>query len=133
MRQDGERAWRRYHMLIAAVIFVIIVVDIVIIAHRFLGTEDLELQLDAIRDLKLQLDPDIASAQALAELPGLNIRQARGIVELRNRAGNRAPGQRFYASLEDIDAVRGIGPKTLEKIGDYLYFPARTDTGKTPN
>ena len=30
---------------------------------------------------------------------------------------------RPYQRLEDLDAVKGIGPKTLEKLEEHLVFP----------
>lgn len=118
-----DRAWRRYHVLIALLLLAVVVLDGVIILHRMMGPGTIELDLTEPRRFGLQLDPDLACAEALAKLPGMNIGRARAIVQFREV--NRDPQEkgRFYRTLDDVDQVPGIGPKTLEKVADYLHFP----------
>ena len=49
----------------------------------------------------------------LTQLPGIGETLARRIVESRRQAGP-------FADHEDIRRVRGIGPRTLERISPYL-------------
>lgn len=122
VNQQQRIRWR-YHMLIAAVLLLIICIDVAVIVCRMNHAGSIEANLSDIRQFKLQLDPNTASAEALAELPGLSIRQATAIVEFRTRHSDHSPDGRCYHSLADLDDVHGIGPKTLEKVRKYLHFP----------
>ncbi len=57
-------------------------------------------------------------------LPGIGETTAKRIVEHRDRAGG-------FARLDDLRQVRGIGPKTLERLRPYLLLepPSRATTG----
>jgi competence ComEA-like helix-hairpin-helix protein len=128
MYGGSDKGYLRYHLLIAGLFLGIIIVDASIIAHRLLDSSEVGVDRDQIRQISFRLDPNSASAEALSQLPGLNVRQAQSIVEYRERAVVLS-GQRVYTSAEDLDAVPGIGAKTLEKIRDYLCFtqPDETD------
>jgi competence protein ComEA len=64
------------------------------------------------------LDPNRASLGELQRLPGIGPTLAQRIVAERS-------GEPFRAA-EDLRRVRGIGPKTLEKIRPYLTFADRS-------
>jgi competence protein ComEA len=63
--------------------------------------------------LGLPLDPNRASARALAFVPGLSSHLAEEIVADREANGP-------YADLADLERVKGIGPKRLAKAGPHL-------------
>ncbi len=65
-----------------------------------------EPELDSIVRL---IDLNTAGPQALEMLPGIGPVLARRIVEDRTLHGE-------FASLDDIDRVRGIGPRTIDKF-----------------
>lgn len=56
-----------------------------------------------------RLDLNRASARSLSRIKGIGDGTARAIVEHRERAGP-------FASVDDLDAVPGIGKKTLERL-----------------
>ena len=57
-----------------------------------------------------------ASAEALADsLNGVGIKKATAIIEWRSEHGN-------FASLDDLDKVKGIGSKTLARNKDDIEF-----------
>jgi len=128
MHGDLDKGYRRYHLLIAGLFVGIIIVDASIIAYRLLDSGEVAVGRDQIRQISFRLDPNSASAEALSQLPGLNVRQAQSIVDYREHAVVLS-GQRVYTSVADLDAVPGIGAKTIEKIRDYLCFtqPDETD------
>lgn len=55
-------------------------------------------------------------------LPGIGEVLAKRIVDTRSRTGGFSRG-------EDLLVVRGIGPKTVARIGPYLRFTNNSDTG----
>ena len=61
------------------------------------------------------LDPNRVEAWELDRLPGVGPATAAALVERREREGP-------YARPEDLLAVRGIGPATLEKMRAHLDF-----------
>ena len=76
------------------------------------------------------IDPNNASAQLLAEqLPGIGPAKAKAIIDYRIRHG-------AFKTLDALVEVKGIGPRTLEKIRRYLFIDspaAHSTTGKISN
>lgn len=62
---------------------------------------------------KFTVDVNAAPWPELALLPDIGETIARRVVEHRQKRGP-------FQSLDDLDAVRGIGPKTLDRIKPYL-------------
>ncbi|REK13106.1 MAG: helix-hairpin-helix domain-containing protein [Planctomycetota bacterium] len=62
---------------------------------------------------RFQVDINQAGWAELSALPEIGETLARRIVESREAEGP-------YADLDDLERVRGIGPKTLEQIRPYL-------------
>lgn len=73
------------------------------------------------------LDINAASAQDLARLPGIGEVSARRIVQYRQLHGP-------FLTVEDLLAVKGIGPRTLEAIDTQISIaePAEERAGITP-
>ncbi len=111
------------HFVIAIILIVIIAVDCFIIVQRMCIPAPVTVQRTNVSDVPLQLDPNVASAEALAALPGLSSRQARQIVIFRENFLEAKGQKQCFNIIEDLDDVRHIGPKTLEKVGKYLRFP----------
>ena len=63
----------------------------------------------------LLVDPNLASRDALMQLPGIGEAMAAAIIE------GRADGP--YSRAEDLARVSGIGSKTVERIRGFLVFP----------
>jgi competence ComEA-like helix-hairpin-helix protein len=76
--------------------------------------------------LQYQVDVNAAAWQEWALLPGIGETTAKRIVEYRERTGR-------FARLDDLRRVRGIGPKTLERLRPYLLLepPSRATAGFT--
>lgn len=72
-------------------------------------------EADALRDGG-RIDPNRASLEELALLPGVGRRLAHEIVAARMRDGP-------YRSLAALGRVRGLGPKKLAKLAPLLRFP----------
>ncbi len=63
----------------------------------------------------LKIPVNTATTTDLMDLPGIGPKLASRIVEFRNSSGP-------FASEEELDLVKGIGPKTLVRIRPYLSF-----------
>lgn len=61
---------------------------------------------------RLQINVNRASAEELSILPQVGPILARRVVEYRNQSGP-------FASVDDLDAVHGIGPSILTQIRPY--------------
>lgn len=64
---------------------------------------------------KLKVDVNHASSEALEELPRVGPAIAKRIVDERNRSGP-------FRNLEDLKRVKGIGPKTLKLLKEWVRF-----------
>ena len=62
----------------------------------------------------LKINPNTASKAELELLPGVGPALAERIMAERERSP--------FATLEDLDRVRGIGAKTLEQLREHLRF-----------
>ncbi len=67
------------------------------------------------------VDINAADWPELAELPGVGETLARRIVEVRRERGP-------FADHEELRRVRGIGPRTLERLRPYLLPMAESGT-----
>ena len=77
------------------------------------GTALGRMEAAALLSYHLPISLAAASAQDLELIPGIGPKTARALIDYRERAG---PVQR----IEQLVEIRGIGPKTLEKIARYL-------------
>jgi competence ComEA-like helix-hairpin-helix protein len=65
------------------------------------------------------INPNIASKESLVRLPGIGPARAATIVEYRQIHSQNGPAFRTPA---DLDAVAGLGPKTVEKMMPWISF-----------
>jgi competence ComEA-like helix-hairpin-helix protein len=72
-------------------------------------------------ELPDKINPNEALVGSLVRLPGIGIGRAWAIVSYREvafREGKRPA----FGNCRDLQEVRGIGPKTAEKIGEWVEF-----------
>lgn len=65
------------------------------------------------RPVNFAVDPNTADWPELAQLPAVGEGLARAIIASREKEGP-------FKSLDDLGRVKGIGPKTIERIKPYL-------------
>ena len=65
------------------------------------------------------VNPNTAPVESLVRLPGIGLVRATAIAAYRDRAHT---GGVAFETANDLQAIRGIGPKTVEKIEKYLTF-----------
>ncbi|MBN1803961.1 MAG: helix-hairpin-helix domain-containing protein, partial [Sedimentisphaerales bacterium] len=73
-------------------------------------------------DLCNAINPNNAPAASLVRLPGLGTVKVASIIEYRNKFTQDNPSQRAFSCSDDLQKIKGIGPKTVEKVGKYLRF-----------
>jgi DNA uptake protein ComE-like DNA-binding protein len=74
--------------------------------------------------LDQRINPNTASWSELADLPGIGETLAKRIIAYRLEQQGDSPetSRPVYACLDDLQAIKGIGPKKLEQISEYVIF-----------
>jgi competence ComEA-like helix-hairpin-helix protein len=78
------------------------------------------------RPRQIQLDekinPNIAPAVSLLRLQGVGSSRAEAIVAYRENFGEKESKGPAFRDANDLRQVRGIGPKTVEGVKEWLRF-----------
>jgi competence ComEA-like helix-hairpin-helix protein len=69
-----------------------------------------------------RINPNHASAASLSRLPGIGPTRARMIVAYRQAFAGRTGQAIAFRCPEDLTAIAGIGPVTVEKVRAWLRF-----------
>jgi len=72
--------------------------------------------------LESWINPNDAPAASLARLPRIGLSRARAIVAYRNDFIEQGKGNRAFQNCDDLQKVKGIGPKTAQNISQWLKF-----------
>ena len=72
--------------------------------------------------LNNRINPNNASVASMARLPGIGIAKAEAIVAYRNNIHDINAENQPFKSANDLQLVKGIGPKTVENISEWLKF-----------
>ena len=73
-------------------------------------------------ELDSRINPNTAPVASLIRLPGIGRGRAGAIAGYRRGFSSEKPGGPAFRDCDDLQKVRGIGPKTVEKIGRWLKF-----------
>ena len=78
------------------------------------------------RSYEIRLDgrvnPNDAPFGSLVRLPGVGISRASAIIQYREHFSGKGEQARPFEKYRDLQKVKGIGPKTAQKIGQWLKF-----------
>ncbi|MHC4291661.1 MAG: ComEA family DNA-binding protein [Planctomycetota bacterium] len=66
-----------------------------------------------------RINPNTASVASLVRLPGVGKARAMDIIYYRQNQKQAGPA---FISTRDLQNIRGIGPKTADKISPWLIF-----------
>lgn len=69
-----------------------------------------------------RVNPNAAPVGSLVRLPGVGLTRARAIVAHRDTVRRRAGDDLAFRCTEDLQQIKGIGPKTAGDIADWLEF-----------
>lgn len=73
-------------------------------------------------ELEGQINPNHAPVESLVRLPGLGPGRAGAIVEYRENFNGKKAANPAYQNCDDLQKVKGIGPKTAQNISQWLKF-----------
>lgn len=111
-----QQAW------IATIVTVIAAVALALTV-RLVPAPGPEAVSDVARATPVGVNPNTATAAELTVLPGIGEHIAAAIVAFRESEHDTSrSGKPVFARPEDLDRVRGIGPKTVEKLRPHLQF-----------
>ena len=83
----------------------------------FVGSQQsCEIQLDS------QINPNGAPMASLVRLPGIGVGRAGAIVNYREKFGSQETNSAAFRNCDDLQKVKGIGPKTAQNINQWLKF-----------
>ena len=78
---------------------------------------------DGRGELGNEIDVNRADWSSLARLPGIGEVRAKAIVSYREEVRRSKGGEMMvFRRSDDLDGVKGIGPRTVEQIEPYLTF-----------
>ena len=72
--------------------------------------------------LESRINPNDAAIGSLVRLPGIGLSKATAIIAYRQERRTDDPARAPFENISDMQNVRGIGPKTAEKISQWLKF-----------
>ena len=72
--------------------------------------------------LESRINPNNAPAASLVRLPGIGPSKAAAIVAYRSDFAKQKPNRPAFSDADDLQKVRGIGPKTVKNISGWLKF-----------
>ena len=72
--------------------------------------------------LKSRINPNEASPASLVRLPGIGITRAGAIVAYRENSAQHKQSKILFEDCNDLQKVKGIGPKTAQNISQWLKF-----------
>jgi len=72
--------------------------------------------------LNSRLNPNNAPVESLVRLPGLGIGRAGAIVDFRENFNDKKAASPVFQNCDDLQKVKGIGPKTVQNISEWLKF-----------
>ena len=73
-------------------------------------------------ELDGKINPNNAPAASLVRLPGIGISRAEAIVAYREKFNQKNKNEPAFQNCNDLQKVKGIGPKTAKNISQLLKF-----------
>jgi competence ComEA-like helix-hairpin-helix protein len=72
--------------------------------------------------LESRINPNYAPLASLRRLPGIGVGRAGAMVAYRENFSKENGNNKAFRNCEDLQKVKGIGPKTAENICEWLKF-----------
>jgi competence ComEA-like helix-hairpin-helix protein len=78
-------------------------------------------------ELESRINPNDAPEESLIRLPGLGPGRAGAIVTYREDFDEKTAGSPAFQNSDDLQKVKGIGPKTAKNVGQWLTFELKKE------
>lgn len=101
--------------------FVLSVCGCFLLSACFAASSLLAVRQSSVIELDGRVNPNEAPVSSLVRLPGIGVSRAGAIVAYRENFGKEGQNKAFRCS-DDLQKVKGIGPKTVQSIGEWLKF-----------
>ncbi len=72
--------------------------------------------------LESRVNPNNAPVPSMVRLPGIGVTRADAIVAYRDNFMEQQGRADAFRDCSDLDKVKGIGPKTVQNISEWLKF-----------
>ena len=122
---DGTLFWTRQH--VSALLGLLMILTVALgfrLACNRTFIDDPQPDVPArMTDLADRMDPNTATWQEFAAIPGLGEKKAQAIVVFREKWIQNHPNKPAFSAPQDLHAVKGIGPATISNMSRYLVFP----------
>lgn len=73
-------------------------------------------------ELESRINPNDAPVSSLVRLPGIGMSKAGAIVAYRDAYRLSGAAGRAFCDCNDLQKIKGIGPKTAEAIAEWVVF-----------
>ena len=73
-------------------------------------------------NLESRINPNLAPIASLVRLPDIGLLRAGAIVTYREQFGETDSENKAFKNINDLQKVKGIGPKTVQNINEWLTF-----------
>lgn len=73
-------------------------------------------------ELDEKINPNNAPPASLIRLPGIGVSRAGAIVTYRRNFAEQNGDRPAFQTIDDLQKIKGIGPKTAENISEWLKF-----------
>ena len=73
-------------------------------------------------EIDSRVNPNTAPMESLVRLPGLGIGRAGAIIAYRDDFNSKNTGNPAFQNCNDLQKVKGIGPKIIQNISVWLRF-----------
>jgi DNA uptake protein ComE-like DNA-binding protein len=115
-QKDDEQ--NRFHSLA----FIIAIVVATLLSAFFASSGFSRTQQRCEMTLEGRINPNAAPDISLARLPGVGLTRAKAIVDYRSSFSGQQDDKQAFSDCNDLDKVKGIGPKTVQNISQWLKF-----------
>ena len=113
--ETGQKKIESFGFVLLAIFSVLAVVFLLLT-----GPQGSERKVDF--ELDSRINPNFASVASLARLPGIGRARAEAIVANRESLRENGAEEKAFEELNDLQKVRGIGPKTAENMAKWVKF-----------
>ena len=115
MTEAGQKRIQSFAFVIS--VSVCVCFSIYFVVSSLFGSAQLcEIQLES------RTNPNDAPLASLVRLPGIGIGKATAIVAYRSDFSKQNNGSPAFRNCDDLQKVKGIGPKTVQNISQWLRF-----------